>query len=92
MSEEQTERGFVQLLTAFEADDAVMAERSAQLVGERSRQAFTVDVQRVQVGTEMLALAARHLGRLDLVSPAIPRQLTDVGEDVEHADLGLQQR
>ncbi len=66
---------------ALEVGDAVVRQRTGQLVLEHRRQLLAVDVEALQVGVEVLARAVHALvGAVVLVLGTVAGQLGDVGE------------
>ncbi len=92
LGQEHPEDRLLQLRTGFQVGDAVVRQHRRQPGPERLRQAFPLQVQRVQVGVEVLARAVHPLvAGLLLAGRPVAGQLADVRERGQHAERGAQQ-
>src|SRR5664280_997791 len=91
LGQEHPVDGLFQRRDRLQIGDAVIAQHPQQPGPERLRQPLTLDIQRMQVGVEVLARAVHPLVALLLAGRPVPGELAQIGERAQHPDAGVQQ-
>jgi len=92
LGHEQAVDGFLELGAPLDLRDPVVLQRAGQPRAKALREVLLFDVERVQIGVEVLAWTVHLLvSRALLLCGTVAREVAQVGERARDGDLGLQQ-